>query len=369
MILSEIWATIDLHTNPVGVDSIPLLSAFGRIPAVSFAAGLDVPPCDVSALDGYVLWGKGPTFLLKGVSEPFMEVPCDIGEGEAFFIPTGGCLPPNGRFVAREQVREKGDLIEVETDEDQRKLVKAGDWLRRGTEIVVQGVPIDPSAMALLSLARIENCKVFRKPAVAIVTTGSELKRGRLVDSNRFLLAGLVQRDGGELVESHIADDTDEDLFSILSGLQGPDLLVFTGGTSKGKRDLTKQAVDRWGGKFYLQSPSVLPGKTMAFAKKDRTTVCVLPGNPRAVRTCYEVFVKRVLFRLAGRTWAAEELDLPLTEGIQRTEDASTLTPALLERGVSGLRELYPREPDAFVVTEGEARSLPLGARVKVIVP
>jgi molybdenum cofactor synthesis domain-containing protein len=369
MIFSDIWAAIDLHTGPVGIESIPLLSAFGRIAALSISTVHDVPPFDISALDGYAINGKGSAFAVKGILEPFAAPPGHVDEGTAFFVPTGGRLPPSCRFVAREHVQEKEGVITVETGEDQRRLVKAGDWLRKGTDIVAEGDRVSPSVMASLSLACFETIEVFRKPAVSVITTGSELKQGRLVDSNRFLLAGLVERDGGELSEFHVADDSEEGIITVLSALRHSDLVILTGGTSKGKKDLTKKAVARWGGSFYLESPAVLPGKTMALGRKDRTAVCILPGNPKAVLTCYEVFVKRILRRLAGRTWDAKEFELLLPEEIRKTGDAITLTPPLLETRVTGLQELRCREPDAFVVMEGNTRSLPRGSKVRVIAP
>lgn len=369
MTLSEVWEQIDLHTKPVGTETIPLDSAFGRICARSVSAPSDMPPFDISALDGYAINGKGPSFSVEGILEPFQEPPGRIEEEKAFFIPTGGRLPLVGRFVTRESAREDGNTIEVETPGDERRVVKAGDWLKKGAEVIAGGVPIDPATMASLSLAGHKTVEVYRRPAVAVVTTGNELKQGRLVDSNRFLLTGLVQRDGGVLREFHVADDTDEEIFTVLSALGQIDLLILTGGTSQGRKDLTKEAVKRWGGIFYVESPAISPGKTMALGKRDRTTFCILPGNPKAVRTVYEVFVKRALFRLEARMHTLREWNLPSPERLKKLEGVTAITSALLETTVSGLRELHPHEPDAFVLMEGDAGDLREGEKVRVIAP
>jgi molybdenum cofactor synthesis domain-containing protein len=370
MTLSEVWEQIDLHTSPGGVETIILDSAFGRISARSVFAHSNMPPFDVSALDGYAVVGQGSVFSVEGALEPFQEPPERVEEGKAFFIPTGGRLPSVCRFVTRERTREGNDTIEVETLGDERRIVKAGDWLKEGVEVIIEGAPVDATAMASLSLAGHKMVEVYRKPAVAVVTTGSELKRGRLIDSNRFLLAGLVQRDGGELREFHVADDTEDEILTVLSGLRQIDLLILTGGTSKGRKDLTKKVVKRWGGSFYVESPAVSPGKTMALGEKDRTTFCILPGNPKAVRTVYEVFVRRILSRMEGRRLTTKEQLLPLPRKLRKTKGIATITSALLEIAVSGLRELHPREPDAFVVVEeNDCGDLPKGERVKVIIP
>ena len=107
----------------------------------------------------------------------------------------------------------------------------------------------------------------------------------------------------------------------------------------------------------------------MALGKRGPTTFCILPGNPRAVRTCYEVFAKRILFRLAGRPCDSKELHLPLPDKIDRPQDVTSLTPATLKTEITGLRELHPPEPDAFAVIEESTTDLQCRGDVKVIVP
>jgi molybdopterin molybdotransferase len=367
MTLARILAVVDRYTHPLGTEVIPLLSAFGRICARSVLADREVPPFDISALDGYAVCGQGPSFAVKEAIEPFGPLRDLTEEGTAFFVPTGGRLPSASRFVAREHVREADRTIVVETEKDETRVVKAGDWLRLGAELVTRGDCVSPSTMALLALSGFTEVTVYRKPAVAIITTGSELKQGRLIESNRFLLAGLVQGDGGDPCELHTADDTEDDIRRVLAGMGHVDIVVLTGGTSRGKRDVTKEAIKQLGGVFHLESPPILPGKTMAFGTMGGTVFYVLPGNPKSVRSLYELFVKRGLFRLAGRRYSGAEYLISLPEIIEKPPDMVTVTPVLIQTETSVIREMYPLEPNGFVVLDEGISAARPGQNVKVI--
>jgi molybdopterin molybdotransferase len=367
MTLARIFAVVDRYTHPLDTEVIPLLSAFGRICARSVSADKEMPPFDISALDGYAVCGRGPSFVVKGEMEPLGPLPGLTKEGTACFVPTGGRLPSASRFVAREHVRETDRAIVVETEKDETRVVKAGDWLRQGVKLVTRGDCVSPSAMALLALSGFSAVTVYRKPAAAIITTGSELKQGKLVDSNRFLLAGLIQRDGGDPGQLNTADDTEDDILRALSEMGRVDIVVLTGGTSKGKRDVTKEAIKQWGGVFHLESPPILPGKTMAFGRRGATAFYILPGNPKSVRSLYELFVKRGLFRLAGRRYNGVERFMSVPEIIEKPADMVTATPVLVETETSVIREMYPLEPNGFVVLDEGASTVRPGELVKVI--
>jgi molybdopterin molybdotransferase len=365
--LASILSVVDRYTHPLDTEVIPLLSALGRVSARSVSADREMPPFDISSLDGYAVYGQGTSFAVKDVLEPFGPLPDPAEEGEAFFVPTGGRLPPASRFVAREHVQERDRRIFVETGKDETKMVKAGDWLRRGAKLVTKGDCLSPSAMAVLALSGLSTVTVYQKPAVGIITTGSELKQGRLVDSNRFLLAGLVQRDGGNPCQLCTADDTEDGVLCALAGMGRVDIVVLTGGSSKGIRDVTKEAIKQWGGVFHLESPPISPGKTMAFGRRGGTAFYVLPGNPKSVRSLYELFVKRGLFRLAGRHYNPIEHFISLPETIEKPADIVTATPVLVETATSVIREMHSLEPNGFVVLDEGVTCARPGEKVKVI--
>jgi len=367
MTLFDILDTIDRQIPRGSEETVPLLDALGRVAARSLSAPRHMPPFDISALDGYAVRGAGTDFRLRGSLEPHDETPLPFKEGEAVFVPTGGRFPRASRFAAREHVSERAGCIKVEAEADERKVVRSGDWLRKGQRLIGRGDVVSPAAMGLLALGGHGALRVLKKPAVALITTGSELKKGSITDSNKFLLAGLVQRDGGSITSLHTVDDDEEQIRHAVVESAGARLFILTGGTSKGKKDLTKQAVRRLGFRFHLDSPPILPGKTMAFGRKGPQLFFILPGNPRAVQSLYELFVKRALLGMAGRPLQRTEYTLPLSTPVEKPAGITMVIPVLIGAHPEKIEEMYPSAPDGFVVLEEGMEKLAAGEEVRVL--
>jgi molybdopterin molybdotransferase len=367
MTLFDILDTIERQIPRGSEETIPLLDALGRVAARSLSASRHIPPFDISALDGYAVRGAGMDFRVRGSLEPLGETPLPLKEGEAVFVPTGGRFPRGSRFAAREHVSEKADSIRLETEVDERKVVRSGDWLKKGQRLIDRGDVVSPAAMGLLALGGHVALRVFKKPAVAFITTGSELKKGGVTDSNKFLLAGLVQRDGGSVTSLHTVDDDEERIGHAVVESAGARLFILTGGTSKGKKDLTKQAVRRLGFRFHLDSPPILPGKTMAFGRKGPQLFFILPGNPRAVQSLYELFVKRALLGMAGRPLQRTQYILPLSTPVEKPAGITMVIPVLIGAHPEKIEEMYPSAPDGFVVLEEGMEKLAAGEEVRVL--
>lgn len=353
--------------RPVKAETIPLLSAYGRVSARSLSSTRDMPPFDVSALDGYGVKGKGDLFRVKAELSPLAPVPEALKEGEAFFVPTGGRFPGGSRFVMREHVTEEGGWIRTGERPDERRVVKKGDWLSKGAHVVDRGEAFGPEAMARTALAGVQAVRVCTRPVVAVITTGSELKNGRMANSNAFLLAGLIRRDGGEVHGLYTADDAEEEIRDLVKGLRNVDLLILTGGTSRGKKDVTRQALKDSGGRILVDAPPVVPGRTMTFGRKGTTPFFILPGNPRAIRTLYEVFVAGGLRSMAGRTVEERSQMLPLPSDMRKSPGVIRIVPVLLERRHAAIASMDTPEPNGFAVLEQGEGLLPAGTMVKVI--
>ena len=367
MTLFDILDTIDRQIPRGSEETVPLLDALGRVAARSLSAPRHMPPFDISALDGYAVRGAGTDFRLRGSLEPHDETPLPFKEGEAVFVPTGGRFPRASRFAAREHVSERAGCIKVEAEADERKVVRSGDWLRKGQRLIGRGDVVSPAAMGLLALGGHGALRVLKKPAVALITTGSELKKGSITNSNKFLLAGLVQRDGGSITSLHTVDDDEEQIRHAVVESAGARLFILTGGTSKGKKDLTKQAIRRLRFRFHLDSPPILPGKTMAFGRKGPQLFFILPGNPRAVQSLYELFVKRALLGMAGRPVQRTEYTLPLSAPIKKPAGIAMVIPVRICARPAKIEEMYPSAPDGFVVLEEGVENLAAGEEVRVL--
>jgi molybdopterin biosynthesis enzyme len=137
------------------------------------------------------------------------------------------------------------DLIRC-TGQERLKVWQKGYWIRKGERVATRGQPITPRTMELLALAGHETVEVFLKPAVAILSTGSELKKGVVPNSNRYLFMGLITRDGGEVMSALTASDDEEEILALLKRLRRTPVIA-TGGTAKGRKDITLRAFEKAG--------------------------------------------------------------------------------------------------------------------------
>ncbi len=365
--LRDIIRTIEQEISPVGQEIIPCRKTLGRVPARAAKAGRDLPPFDISALDGFACGGAGREFTVKGSLGPGEKLPSRLKNGEALFVATGAAIPPYSRFVPVEQVTQNGTRILTETSDDMRKIWKRGYWITKATEVTRKGKEITPRTMELLALAGLKSIAVFRRPGVSILSTGNELKKGVVPNSNHYLLAGLVERDGGEIMRLATAADEVAEIRGALTKMAAADLLLVTGGTAMGEKDLTRASLQECGATFLLERLPIVPGKTMTFGKLGRTPFFILPGNPRALRTLYEVFIKPCLRILGGRTDAVRWSKASAPQDIEKETGRIHLIPvAFSAAGVPHIRELYTDEPDGFIILERDVKRVRAGKEVEI---
>ena len=365
--LRDIVRVIEKTVPRVSQEVIPAMESLGRVAARTVRAGRNLPAFDVSALDGFACRGSGNAFVAKGSLEPGQRGSVTLKAGEAIFVPTGAAIPAGSRFVPREYVTEEGMRISVETAEDIRKVWRKGYWIGKGEHVVRKGQTIGPRTMELLALAGLASVPVYRKPGARLLSTGNELKKGIVVNSNQYLLTGLLQRDGGEVVGCAIAGDDEREIAEALSHVKDSDFLLVTGGTAKGIKDVTRAAFQASGAVFLLESQPIVPGKTMAFGTIDDIPFFILPGNPRALRTLYEVFVRPCLAKLCGRVGATAVSRARAPEDIEKDPDTIHLIPVLLSEGHPvRIEQLHVDEPNGFLVLERGTTRVRAGEEVSV---
>jgi molybdopterin molybdotransferase len=363
--LRDIVDIIEKESHTVGQEIIPSLQALGRVAAQSLKSGRDLPRFDVSALDGFACKGKGELFTVKSALEPGEKVAFRLNPGEAVFVATGAAIPAGTRFLPVEYVREEGSGIRVEEQSGKpkrgeiakvgkmAKIWKKGYWIHKGDPATAKGEAIKPRTMELLALAGLEQIAVYRRPSVSILSTGNELKKGIIPNSNQYLLSGLVKRDGGEVSDALISGDEEEEIVSHIRKMAGADLLLVTGGTAKGKKDMTRSSFESCGATILLQALPIVPGKTMTFGKLHRTPFFILPGNPRALRALYEIFVKPCLVKLAGGAGKASMGKASIPGDVKVEPQRIHLIPITLSHpGKPTITSLYADEPNGFIILE-----------------
>jgi len=304
--------------QPLGVERLPLALALGRFLAAAVPAREDSPAFDNSAMDGYAvrageLLGASPAhpvaLALHGESRAGGPELASLPPGAAMRIFTGARMPPGAdAVVMQEDVRAEGGEVEF------RRSPARGEQVRLRASDVAAGAVLlparsllGPGEVGLLAAQGLSTVTVHRRPRVAILGTGDELRDlheparpGSIVNSNAYALAAQVQQAGGEPVVLPNVGDELEATVRALEGALDCDLVLTCGGVSVGAYDLVKQAFARVGVEADFWKVNIKPGKPLTFGRRGKTPVVGLPGNPVSAMVTFEVLVRPGLRALLG---------------------------------------------------------------------
>jgi len=311
------------YVDVLGEEERPILECLGQVLAEDISSGLDVPPLDNSAMDGYAVRaedtrGAGPA------SPRFLQVidtvgagsisGCEVRPGTAIRIMTGAPVP-NGadsvvRFEDTDESQRKGPpaeigiLGEVEVSRDIRW---AGEDIARGEVVLRRGTVLRSSEIGVLASLGRSRVKVIRRPVVAILATGNELVSidqplppGKIYNSNTYGLAALVGCYGGIPEVLGIAGDSRDSLVSKLDMALGSDMLITSGGVSLGDYDIVKDILAEEGEIAFWQV-RMKPGKPLAFGRVRGIPHLGLPGNPVSVMVTFELFARPAILKMMGK--------------------------------------------------------------------
>jgi molybdopterin molybdotransferase len=296
-------------------ESVPLEEAASRVLAEDLIAGSDLPPFDYSAMDGYALaaanlTGDGPwTLRVEGESRAGSADP-PLLNGTACRIFTGAPLPEGAdAVVMQENVERTGDTIRIpERPKPGQHIRRAGEDLARGAVALHAGTRLGPYQVGLLAALDRARVDVRRRPKVAILCTGSELRTpgapnafGRIPDSNGPSLA-VMARAAGAIADvlPLTGDDFEQTRDAIRAALTDSDVLVTVGGVSVGDYDVVRRALEAAGATLDFWKVRIKPGKPLVFGRFDSTFVLGLPGNPVSAQLTFGLFGLPLLRKLQG---------------------------------------------------------------------
>ncbi|WIM13969.1 gephyrin-like molybdotransferase Glp [Enhydrobacter sp.] len=318
----EAHARVITAFTPLPAELVSVADAAGRVLANLPAARLTQPPADLSAMDGYAVRAEDvpavPTVLtLAGQAPAGGSHDEALKPGEAVRIFTGAPLPMGAdSIVIQEDTEADGRKVTIlEAPTPGRHIRRAGLDFKAGDVPFAAGRRLTARDVALLAAMNVPWVGVYRKPRVAILSTGDELVmpgepvgRNQIVSSSGIAVAALVRGWGGEPSLFDIARD-DAVLIQdrIAAGTQH-DLLITLGGASVGDHDLVQDALKAQGFTMDFWRIAMRPGKPLMFAGRDRARVLGLPGNPVSTMVCALLFLKPALERMLGRSG-----DLPAT--------------------------------------------------------
>ena len=329
--------------SPGEVETVDLLAGLGRVLAEGILADRDFPPFARATRDGYAVRSEDLTDLparLEVVGEvkagdwpePGVRL---VGSGQTMAIMTGAPLPAGSDAVVmvehtspiRESAgRSVGKLVEVRRGVTVgENFVPRGAEARAGQLLLDRGQRLDHAGIAIAASVGKGRVQVFRKPRVAVLSTGDEVVEigatpgpAQIRNSNSYSLAAQVQNAGGEAVRLAIAPDERGRLRTLIEEGLGCDLLLLTGGVSMGKYDLVEQVLGELTAEFYFAGAEIQPGRPVVFGScgggsstrsgrgedppPHKKYFFGLPGNPVSTVVTFELFARPMIEALAGMT-------------------------------------------------------------------
>ncbi|NLL51481.1 MAG: molybdopterin molybdotransferase MoeA [Peptococcaceae bacterium] len=318
--LEEAQAMLLARAMDIGQKNNNLTDTLGRVLSKDIIAQENVPPFPRSPYDGFAF--RSVDTVSASQSSPVTlnvieEVPAgytaknSISAGQAIKILTGAPIPEGADAVCKfEETTVKDNKVTLyKSYEQQEGIVPAGEDIARGTLIAAKGTVVTPPIMGLLAALGIPMVPVYKRPLVAIVSTGDELRDvsetltpGKIRNSNSYTLQGYIRSIGAEPIVIGMCPDKVEEVASLIEqGLERADLVLTTGGVSVGDYDVVRHAVDYLEAETLYWKIDIKPGSPSLAAIKNDKLIIGLSGNPAAAMVTFQLLVAPFIKKIMGR--------------------------------------------------------------------
>lgn len=304
--------------SPLGEEEVHLTESSGRYVSRNVMARFDAPPFDNSAMDGYAVRAAdvasaGPDspvrLPVRGESRAGGPLPEPLESGTACRIFTGAPMPSRAdAIVIQEDTERDGDEVAIRESSREGVYVRAqGSDVPSGTLLLRAGDRLWPGEIGLLASQNIDRVHVFRRPRVAILSTGDELRQlgdelepGTIINSNVYVLTEMLRALGAIPLALPAARDTLSDIEASLRTALEADVVITTGGVSVGEYDFVNAAFENVGIEPMFWKVRMKPGKPTAFALYQGKPVIGVPGNPISAMVAFEVLIAPCLRKMLG---------------------------------------------------------------------
>jgi molybdopterin molybdotransferase len=384
-------------------DNVPLIQATGRVLCNDIVSEIDLPNFHNSSMDGFAVRSIDVRNA-SSVNPISLSIVADIPAGKIIDTPidhskaarimTGAPMPPGADAVVpiedTDQYRhhtgyESPYLVHIYRPVQPGEFIRLkGQDVSRGDVVLKTGVKLRPQDIGYLAMLGMSEVSVFRKPRVAIMSTGDELlpvgvpiEPGKVYDSNAFTLSALVERDGGIPIYFGTATDQEEAIRELMEKAvsQGVDLILSTAGVSVGAFDYVRRVVEQFG-KLSFWRVNMRPGKPLLFGHYHEIPFFGLPGNPVSAFMGFEVFVRPALLKLIGisetqypviRFKLLESVESDGRESYLRAivtfQEKNWVARLAGHQGSGNFRSLV--QANALLIIPSGVKSLPVGSEVE----
>lgn len=390
------------HFQKTGTEKIPLIACANRILAIDILSDSDFPLFDNSSMDGFAIRAEDSNSASLTTLQVVADIPAGFSPklilktGEAARIMTGAQMPQGANAVipvedTNANYHEVGSKI-PETISFNKKL-NAGDYVRpkgsdinKGEVVLQKGRFIKPQDLGLLATLGIANVEVYKKPKVALLSSGdellnveAELEEGKIRDSNSYTLASLLENANVEVIRLGVAKDSKEAVTNLFEQAvtQKADLILSSAGVSVGAYDFIKEVIES-NGEMDFWKVNMRPGKPLAFGKYKGINFIGLPGNPVSAFVGFEVFVRPALEQMKGsmeqnqvkvKVRSEKEIESDGRESYLRAkiriENGERIAILTGHQGSGNLLSLV--QADALLIIPAGVKCVPAGSEVEAI--
>lgn len=378
--------------GPSGITAVPLLEALGRALAVDIVAPVSLPPFDNSQMDGFAVHSKelshGGGVLSVVAPVPAGAAPRALEPGTAAPIMTGAMLPKGADAVVPVELAipavfppaNARSSVMLPATEQGAYVRPAGSDIAAGELALPAGTALGPGQLGLLAALGLAEVEVYRPVRVLLLTTGDEvvppgspLQPGKIYDSNGTLLESAMLQAGLDVTRLEVSSDQPAAFLDLLRGrMDGADLVVTTGGVSKGAYEVVRQALE--GQTVEFLSVAMQPGGPQGIGTLDGVPFLGFPGNPVSCLVSFEMFLRPALAALFGapaarpsvRARLAEPLTSPAGKHQVRRGTVQPDGVVRLEGGAGSHLMHALALSNALVQVPEEVTELPAGAEVEV---
>ena len=380
-------------------EPMSLLQALGRVLAEPILADRDFPPFPRATRDGYAVRAEDlrtvpATLRAIGQVKAGSDYHGTVARGEAVEIMTGAAVPQGADAVVMvEYTSCDGDQLRIQRScAEGENIVPAGSEARAGQEMLPRGSRLGFSQAAVAAAVGRTTLQVYKKPRVAILSTGDEIVDAaqspgpfQVRNSNSYSLAAQVIAGGGEPEVLPVAPDDEPALHSLIQQGLTANMLLLSGGVSMGKFDLVEKVLASSGAEFFFTGALIQPGRPVVFGQAapsvGRAAVPFfgLPGNPISTMVTFDLFARPVLAALSGAVPARlPTVKARLSKEIKTMTGLTRFLPAILQGGMYDAEvEVVPWQgsgdliasarANCYVVVPPDRELLPAGELVSVL--